>query len=161
MSEKKGFRISRLGVDSQKEREGVWIDAGAGLRLLVARISSPDYEAYVRKHVRNQSPLASRGILDEDEIMQEGVMVAASRFLILGWEALLDDNDEEIPYSPEKAIELFDKFPEFYLMILRFSMEFDRFSLDSENQAIKNSSVDSSGAQAGTSTETKEKISQP
>ena len=155
MSEQKGFRISRLGIDPKKEKEGVWIDAGAGLRLLIARISSPDCEAYVRKHVRNKSPMVSKGIIDEDEIMQEGVKIAASRYLILGWEDLLDDDDNQIQYSTEKALELFEKYPEFYMMVLRFAMEFDRFSLDREDEAVKNLSVGSSGAQTGKSTEVK------
>lgn len=167
----KGFSIGNFALDKTAEREGIWVDVGAeGLALKVARISSPDFEAHIRR-TNTQKGTMSRFrqqiiARDDDSMLEEAIMTGVSKHILLGWRNLTEeDGTTPIEYSHEKALELFKNYPEFYRMVLEYSAEYDGYRNATIKATAKNSGNSSSGTVSGEMTPptseapTKEKVS--
>jgi len=108
------MRIGEFAFNKELEVEGRWVEEIEGLRLKIARLNNPPYKAYIRKNGRRISKANGRMDFDAaDEIAKK----AFSKFILLGWENLQDDEGNDIPYSSEKALELMTEYDEFYSMI--------------------------------------------
>jgi hypothetical protein len=127
-TESQKFCIDHLRTDASKEAEGVWIDAGGGLRLRIARLNNPKYNAYLNELLRpHRETLRGFGEIDP-EVIQTVTIKAMAKCVLLGWENLteyaknLDGTlrlvdgepfEVNVPYTVEKAEE--------YLRIADFS----------------------------------------
>lgn len=146
----RGFNISKLAVDPQKEKDGVWFDGPNGLRLRVARLSNPEYQEAIQKlgrpymrQIRNNTIAAA----DLNRI----TVKALAKHILLDWENLLDENDEVVPYSVAKAEEYLRRYPEFVQMVEDYAQGLDAFQADAQEDAEGNSSAASSGSSDGQS----------
>lgn len=120
-------RMSILRTDPKKELEGVWRTTPDGFQLLVARMRNPRFEEYI---------LSQGGLLraaqetGRSNLAHEVTREAVARTVLLDWKDVLDDEDKPIPFSHEKALEFFVKFPEFYTTVVMFAA--DRASYQAE-----------------------------
>ncbi len=150
-----GFKISKFALDETAEREGIWVDAGDGLRLLVARISSPAYEEHLRQHSRTTSTRFRPHVsFSAEEALEDAVMEGVAKHILLGWENLEEDDGTPIIYSWGKALEYFQKYREFYKLVLEFATEYDGYRVVQQEVDAKNLSAVSSGSSSGVSTPT-------
>lgn len=139
------FKISRLKADPQREVEGVWVDVYDGLRLRVARLTNPHFREAVRKQGRKHQLSMRRGLVDDAQL-DDITRVAVAKYVLLGWENLVDDNDKPIPYSPEKALEIFKESPDFYDMVIEYANDITLFKDAVAEDAKGNSSTSSNGS---------------
>lgn len=140
-----GFKISNFRMDTKKENDGVWVQAGAGLELLVARITATKYEEFIKakakpfgRMLRSHADLMSGEL---DDVVKEGV----SKFILLGWKNLQDDNGNDIVYSQAKALELLSAYPDLYRMVVDFASDAALFRAESKESALGNSETSSTG----------------
>lgn len=159
------FNISQLRTDPAKEKEGVWIDAGAGLRLKIARLNSPPYQQALAKGMR---PLreALRGVGEiKPEDLADVTRRAMAKHILLGWENLQDEKKgpdgqpimeigedgiptpvlEDVIYSPEKAYELL-KVQDFAEIVTNYANNMQNFRSESRKVDEGNSVPASSGS---------------
>lgn len=131
----KKFSITRLKTDRKKEDGGVWIEAGEGLRLKIARIGNKNYEKFI---LEQQGPFARRVGRSSMEEMQDRIRDAIAHTVLLGWENLVDEHGVEISFSPSKALELFISTPEFYRIVSEYASDIEMFREGSKAEAAKN-----------------------
>jgi hypothetical protein len=132
-------KISRLKIDKNKANSGTWCQTGLdGLELLVARQGNIRYRDYIAKNSKELQIQARHNTIDVktvDKINKD----AASQFILLGWRNLTNDDGTDIPYSPEKARELFDLAPDLYEITMSFAQDMNQFLADAAEDAKGNS----------------------
>jgi len=127
------FRISRLKATT----EGVWVDCGSDLRLKVARLGSPAYEEEIRKLAKpfmRQMRLGTMNIEDMENLAKKAV----AKHILQDWENLEDEIGKPIEFSKEKALELFDTYPDFYSIVKDVAGEAEIFRQDEMEESGKN-----------------------
>lgn len=118
------MKISEFATNTEIAVEGVWEEID-GLRLLIARNNNPEYLKRIRKYAK---PLSRSRRQVKMETAEDIAMRAMSETILLNWENLQNDDDEDIPYSCEKAFELMKEHRDFYEMVLEISRDSERFA---------------------------------
>ena len=98
-------KLSQFKQDITKSEEGVKVDLGDGLTVIVARIGNKRYQDFIRKATKPyQQAIRNKTLADSvfEKIMNE----AMADSILLGWEGMEDDQGEVIKYSKEKALEI-------------------------------------------------------
>lgn len=128
-----GYRFSNFKTDKKKETDGVDVEFGAGLTLRVARIGNPRYEAKIAELRRPHLQILRRqqDSAEKDALIQEILQKVAAETVLLGWSGLTDDKDQPIPYSKEKALELFKDAPDFFEAVMDIARDVRHFRTDS------------------------------
>jgi hypothetical protein len=131
------MKLSAFKTNPDKEEKGVWVDAGAGLRLRIARMNNPAFDEFIRKAAK---PLASQLRLGTLEVKtaEELTARAMSRHVLLGWENLQNDDGSDIPFSQDKAYELLTTHRDFFRMVSDFANDASLFRDALDEQAAKN-----------------------
>ena len=113
---------SIVGDDSASAPK--WYDY-RGARLLIAPVGTKAYDAALARLSRKDRRLRQRsaaGLEVEDEMLHITMKVTAHAVL-KGWEGIMeDDGSTPIPYSPEKALEFFEKSYKFYRAVASFAL---------------------------------------
>ncbi|PDT77180.1 hypothetical protein [Bradyrhizobium sp. C9] len=103
------LKLSSMRADSQKEREGDWIpaidiDPSGAIRWFVR---STNYAPFKIARDAISAKLARKhGDNVPDDVLAEAHGSLAVEHLLLGWEGLVDDDEQDIPFSPAKATEI-------------------------------------------------------
>jgi hypothetical protein len=127
------MKIGQFAIDSEKELKGVWLNGGAGLKLLVARMGNPDYQEYTRRSGKDLSAAARAGTADQAEF-KTLARKATARHVLLDWKNLQEEDGSEIKYSPEKAEEIFEKYPEFFELVLAMANDRNNYRPTEESK---------------------------
>jgi hypothetical protein len=135
-----GFKLSGIKTDPTKETSGVWFPVGNGARVLVARITSPKYEEYLRKLGKPYGRAIRAGQID-NEAIEEITKKALAKHILLGWEGLENEDGTPIEYSLETAYKILTdpEYKDFYRMILDFAQDAEAFRNDAREEAAGNS----------------------
>ncbi len=132
------MRFSEYLTDETLEEEGVWMRLRRGdCEVLVARAGNSKHEDLVRK-LRKKHGRGFRGDELPPEIEEQIALEALSRTILLGWRpvrdedgnevpgsGMLDDDDQPIPYSHDKARELLRRSRDFRLEITQIATEME------------------------------------
>ena len=133
---RKGVELARFQTDRDKEKNGTWVIAAPGLKLLIARVGNPKYQAALMK----DGKFFGRGLKvvgTDAEELEALMQKAISQHVLLGWEGLLE-GDEPVPFSPKKALQIFEEYPEFYRLVFELASDIENFRLDAKEEAVKN-----------------------
>ncbi len=131
------MKLSDLQTDVKKETEGVWFEAGKGLRLLIARMNNPNHEAEARKLGKPYFHQLRAGTMDM-KVIEDLQKQSIAKTVLLGWENLEDDANQQIPYSPETALKLIREVPDFYRLVVEFSNDAASYRATIQADAAKN-----------------------
>ena len=93
-----GFNLSTLKTDPEKEERGIWVDWAHGMRLKIAHVSTPRYQAASLKLFRRASPLPDP---EDDHAFKLLAVPATARHILLDWENVDDEEGNPLPYTPE------------------------------------------------------------
>lgn len=138
------MKLSRFATDQAKERDGVWVDAGGGLRLCIARVGNSKYNDILRKVSKPYNAQIRNDMLEPD-IAEDLTKQAVARTVLLGWENLTDDEDRQIPFTPAKALELFRAHRDFFTMVFNLGKDAELFRTQLQEEAKGNSPATSAG----------------
>jgi len=133
----KGFRFSNFTTDADKESEGVWIDYTGDFKLKICRIGCPAFKEFMLKRGKPHMRSMEAGSLDPniaDDLMKD----ALAQTIIKDWKGLLDDKDEEIPFSTETARQLLDTPGDFYDEVFTLAKQRENFKIDKTEGTAKN-----------------------
>jgi hypothetical protein len=132
------MKISAFKQDDKKVSEGVWVEAGEGLRLLIASFNSAAYAKEIKRIGKPYRTQIRSGRIAND-VLVDLTKQAASRFVLLDWENLTEDDEvTEIPFTPEKALELFNDCPQFWQLVHDCANDAALFAIDEEEDGAGN-----------------------
>lgn len=123
-----GVSISRLknGGDAQEQ----WVDYCDGLRLLVRPMGSRDYDRNLQLGVRKDRRAMRSGDSQSADALEKLAMKAASETILVGWEGLVDDDGQGVPYSAETALSLFQANYKFYKDVVEIATDMSQTALE-------------------------------
>lgn len=100
------MKLNNMRIDLQKELDGVWIPYIGDVQLLVARMTNDRFQASQRRVLREKGVNSMQDLPEEDvaEMSKPGV----AEFVLLGWKNIEDEDGNEVVYSKEKALEIFN-----------------------------------------------------
>jgi hypothetical protein len=123
------MKFSSLKTDPNKETRGVWMNYGGGLKVLIARSNNAKFRDMVNRLTRPHQVALKTGMV-EPKVAEEIMRTSAAQHILLGWENLEDDDGNAIPYSPEKAKQLFDEAPDFFSTVMELANSAALFKVD-------------------------------
>ena len=131
--------LSKFRLDEKKSVDGVWRDFGAGIKLKIARMHSPEFNKFYAKisePYRNQIRARS---LDGD-ILADLMKQTIAKYVIRDWKGLEDDDGKPIKYTPEKALEIISDPANviFYDFVLDVSTSVNLYFEEQKKAAAKN-----------------------
>ena len=114
------MKFSSLKTSPEKESQGVWMAYGSDLKVRVARTNNAKFREEVQRLSRPHQISLKTGNLDP-KVAEDIMKTAASRFILLDWQGLEEDDGSAIPYSSQKARELFDQSQDFFATIMELA----------------------------------------
>ncbi len=121
----KGFKFSNFKVNKKKAVDGVDFQYAPGLILTVARFSGPKVQNYIRKAQKPYKYMINNGTMDEET--SRGILIKAlAKFCLLGWEGLIDDDENPIVYSEQQAIKCLEE-EDFFVDVLSICQSKETF----------------------------------
>lgn len=104
-----GFCLAGLKVDEKKAKEGIPFDFMEGCKLIIAKGGSAGYNRFISNFYKEHETALAKEDEVADELGKKGFAQAAAAHWLVGWEGVVDEEGNEVPYSVETAEE--------YLMI--------------------------------------------
>lgn len=102
-------------TDKALETGGVWHELGAGVKVKIARMGTPEYNATLRRLAQPHKNLARRVMEDSDLIDEADLVVfkkieaqAMAEHVLVDWQGFTESDEPgspAVPYSIEKALE--------------------------------------------------------
>ena len=126
--------LSRYNTDANLEENGVWVDFGDGIEVMVVRTNSKEAQKLKAKLERPYRKL-SQVPDDVQEAIYEKMIAQA---VIKDWKGVTDAKGKEIPYSGEAALEILKKFKDFRDDIIMAASELETFRQIEMEQQEKN-----------------------
>lgn len=103
-------RISDLSGDPKLEKEGTWVEIGAGISVKIARANNDAYETFIRKSLQAKGVQVSNlDDMEADEILKPIFISAVARHIIIDWKNVEEEDPTDptklrpLPYSPAAA----------------------------------------------------------
>jgi hypothetical protein len=157
-------KLSALRCDLKKEVEGVWCTypvpgADTSIECLIARIGNKNYNQEVERLTQkwldeHPSENSDPGKRIPPDVMEDIYIQAVSMFVLLDWRNVLDDDDEDLAYTPEEGLKILrdEEFHDFQTWVFLQAGSRVRYRKISQDESVKNSSRSSSGPTSGEST---------
>lgn len=134
--------ILSQGFDSKKSEEGVWIEyQDTDIRFRIARFNNPKYREMIAKLGTPHRMKLRHSKKNDIKLMDEITLKAACHTILLDWDGVDIGEEKDVPYSPERAIELFSR-PELrhiYDFIIEVATDEDIYLQESIEDAEGNS----------------------
>lgn len=120
------------------EREGVWHELGAGVKIKVARMGTMEYNATLRKLAQPHKGLAKR-VVDGDEAMlsESDLQVfkdieaqTLAKHVLVDWSGFTEGDEPNSPaveYSEEQALEYIKGSDDFRKMVMDLASKASNF----------------------------------
>ncbi len=86
------------------------------------------------------------------EDMEKLARKACAKHVVVDWKNLEDEDGKPIDFSTDKALELFEKYPDFYTIVKDVAGEAELFRQVEDEEAAKNSAATCDGNSNGEST---------
>ncbi len=129
-------RISKLKRDLNDIAE---VEYESGIFVSLRHMPNPDYDAFMSKLKKPIVRKIRKGTLSDEEHTLI-TMEAMANAVVTGWRGIEDDDDQEVPFTPEKCFEYF-KDPElydFYQFCRTESVDIANYAKEDEDDATKN-----------------------
>lgn len=136
----KGFSpVRKFKNDDDAISNGVWreIEDGAA-KLLIARWNNPAHQAYMRA----QHELHGKVLEKDDDVSakkwEEITNFALANHILKGWDGIVDEYGDALPFSAETALQLIADLPEFGNLVFQLSSEVEQYRAFKVADAVKN-----------------------
>lgn len=120
------LKITRL--DHKKVSEGVWTEY-LGVELCIARHNNLAYLTALKREAEKIGPKPLHKL--PAQVRTNVVMKCMAEHVLVGWRDLYIDG-EEVPYTPENALELLTNDDECLSFIVEFALNTTNYILESE-----------------------------
>ena len=124
-------------TDKSLETGGVWHELGAGVKIKVARMGTPEYNATLRRLAQPHKNLARR-VLDDSDLIEESDLVvfkeieaqAMAKHVLVDWEGFTESDEKGspvVPYSEAKALEYIQQSDDFRKLLTELAGKASNF----------------------------------
>jgi hypothetical protein len=104
----KKVKLSSLKADRKKEQDGDWIpavDIDPAIKWQVRSTNYAPFKTARDDKIERMTRKADGEPLSDDEMAKLNGELAVEH-LLLGWEGFVDDDDKDLPYSEDMALEV-------------------------------------------------------
>jgi hypothetical protein len=132
-------KLSVIAVDATKSIDGIFVPYYSDIELKIARLNNPKYEKFLQKLIEPHIREIRANNFDRDKRLDLAKQ-AAAKYLLVDWKNIEDENGKKIPYSPEKALELFrdSKFVDLYNFVIEVANSAEFYRQETKVESIKN-----------------------
>lgn len=136
MSDKKSI-YANYGLDLSKVEEGTWFELSAG--EMKVKLRNANSKVYKKALVDARNSFKGMRKLTEAQfeiIGKKGLVYG----LLLDWSGFYDEEGKEIPFSTEKAWEIFndDRLIDLANEVIAFAQDSEQFRLENKEESEKN-----------------------
>ena len=119
--------LTKIAIDGNKEKNGVWVELDEETQLLIGRINSPQFTRLAASLRKPYARQIENNLLSD----KKKSAIAAklySETVLLGWNNLKIDG-QDVPYSKPKCKEILadDRFQPFFQIVSSFANDEDLF----------------------------------
>lgn len=100
-----GFCLSHLKVDEQKAKKGISFPFMGGVNLIIAKGGSNAYQKHLANAYKENQSVIQSNSEEGEKIALNATREAYAEHILVGWENVLDEKGNEVPYSKEAALE--------------------------------------------------------
>jgi len=141
----KGF-LKAFDADTEGLNNGIWFPLGNGVEVLVASIHGEQAREYRRQLEQRYAKFQLRDQSFPDDISRKMAIEQMAHQTIKGWKGVPDPETlQEVPFSPEIAVKVFEKWPFFLDEIGQIALKKDKFIKELVEEGTGNSSNTSGG----------------
>lgn len=128
-----------FGTDKVQETEGKWFDIGDNARIRVARFGNAAHQRILTALRGPYKPLVLRGGEIPHDANADIIKASVAKAVLMGWEGLVDENLDPIPFSPENALDAFNDYNDFYELVSQLSLDAANFRVQMQEDIAKKS----------------------
>lgn len=140
----------RYGTSKELEENGVWVDFGDGVQLLLARIKSQRSLAAKKaaeKPYRDVLRTASRlGKEVTEDIQTKIALDWLVNGVVLDWKDVTDRSGKKLRFTPDNARRVFDDLPDFLDDVIFAASSQQTYQETADREAVGNSAATSGGS---------------
>lgn len=128
-----------FGTDKNLERDGVWVDYGNGIKILLACAGGANHR-YSKTMERVMKPFMRQiqtKTIDGD-LLHKLLREVFAEAVILGWEGVVCAEGKPLAFTLENAISLLEDLPKFYEDLKAISEDFQVFKNQVKEDNAKN-----------------------
>ena len=121
--------------DSNLEADGVWIDLAEDVSFKIKRFGGKNAAKIKLLQAKYMKPYArqiEKGILDPEKERSIYIKIFSESCMV-DWKGVVDENDKEISFSIDNAINLFSNLPDLFDFIVAESLNTDNYREDLGN----------------------------
>ena len=119
-------------TDKNLEQEGKWFQVAEGVEFKLKRMGGSNATEVNRiraKIIKPHLRLIEKNLLDKD--VEKGLYIKVFiEACLVNWKGLLDDNDQEIPFTREFAQELFKDTPDLFDYVVDLTNDNESYKED-------------------------------
>lgn len=135
-----GMKFGQLKNAGNKNDEGVWKVYEDDFEVCLRPAGNRDYDRAIGKMMKKDRRAVRRGGKVSDQKLERMTKTAAAEHILVGWKNLEDDETgQNVPYSKEKALELFESNYQFYKEILDMAADLQTEENEDEDEQVGNS----------------------
>ena len=132
----------RFGTDKKSEEEGVVLNFGDGLKVIVKRAGSGnrEFKKAIMALERKFKTIGKGNLLSEEEEKEynDGMIDALCKHVIVSWTGVIGQDGKEIPFSIANGVKVLTDLPEFFLEVLEQARNAENFRNEEAEEAVKN-----------------------
>jgi hypothetical protein len=139
------LRLSSIKSSPIDDGEWVTIPEWPDVRLKVRSLANRDYQ--IQRELLVQRLSKSLGRLPTSPEMEPALGKLIARFILRGWEGIAGDDDQDMPYTAEKALELLaaPDYRELEQQVIWAASRLGERDAEFTADAVKNSAAPSAG----------------
>jgi hypothetical protein len=121
--------------DEKSETEGVWFELTDGVSFKVKRFggsNSTKIKYLQQKYLKPYARQIDKGLMDDKKERQLYVKIFVEACMV-DWKGVVDDNNDEVLYSQENALELFTNLPDLFDFLVASSTDDNSYREDLGN----------------------------
>lgn len=136
------FNIDTRTTD--RDEEGVWTKY-EGSDFRIAHVNNPKFQSYFTKLQLPHKRQIDKGTLDADTQL-EIMCKAMSRYVLVGWQNVINNDEEPVPYTVDAAQKVLIENADFREFVQDFAMDLSNFREEVISETGKSSSSTSNGS---------------
>lgn len=143
------FDLHKIATDTVKETDGVWREAGNGLRLKIARWNNPKYVRRINELQKPYRAQVQAGTLSEEK-KAEIAAQAMSETILLDWDGMFAGG-EPLPYNRQEAARILANpmYQSFFTIVMSFAQDEAAYRVEEVRTELGESSDTTSGDSNG------------
>lgn len=124
-------------TDPDLEKNGVWVNLGHGLEVLVARMGNSRYQSLLDALLKPHQRQIQRNTMDRD-VLNDIILQAVSKAVLLDWKGANADG-KPLAYSPDVGLAYLRKYKDFREDVLFAAGQMETFRAEQLEDNSKNS----------------------